>query len=241
MIKKPMFVGLFGILILITAISSFFAGSYITNLDSDGIGQLDLNNAISKLESQTESNPIVAVINDQEIRLDEVNDIISASILQGQQLDSVTALDAIITKTLLLEEAQNRDITTSISDAEKEMTSMYIQNGLSREQFEKQLEQFGTTYDQTLEIFREELIINKMLADEISNVEIQVSDNEVKIFFEENIDMIKAQIGNSTGFDDVSSQLKTNLLQQKQQKVALDFIEDLESKAVIITYQDKLQ
>jgi len=236
-----MFIGLLVISISIAAISSFFVGSYVTNLDSDKNIQLDLNYAISKLESQTESNPIVAVINDQEIKLDEVKDVINAGILQGQQLDSKTALDTIITKTLLLEEAQNSDITISITDAEEEMTTMYVQNGLSREQFEEKLDEFGTTYDQTLEIFRDELIINKMLADEISNVEIQVTDNEVNIFFEDNIDMIKTQFGNSTVLDDVSSQIKANLLLQKQQKVALDFIEDLESKAVIITYQEKLQ
>jgi len=236
-----MFIGLLVISISIAAISSFFVGSYVTNLDSDKNIQSDLNYAISKLESQIESNPIVAVINDQEIKLDEVKDVINAGILQGQQLDSKTALDTIITKTLLLEEAQNSDITISITDAEEEMTTMYVQNGLSREQFEEKLDEFGTTYDQTLEIFRDELIINKMLADEISNVEIQVTDNEVNIFFEDNIDMIKTQFGNSTVLDDVSSQIKANLLLQKQQKVALDFIEDLESKAVIITYQEKLQ
>jgi len=239
--KKSMFIGLLVVLISVSAISSFFAGSYVTNLDSDGIGQLDLNNNISKLESQTESNPIVAVINDQEIRLDDVKDVINAGILQGQQLDSTTALDTIIAKTLLLEEAQNRDITESITDAEEGMTTMYTQKGLSREQFEKKLEEVGTTYDKTLETFREELIINKIAKNEISNAEIQVSDNETKIFFENNLDMIKTQFGNSTVFDDVSSQIKANLLQQKQQKILFDLIKDLKSKAMIITYQDKLQ
>jgi len=53
--------------------------------------------------------------------------------------------------------------------------------------------------------------------------------------------MIKTQVGNSTVFDDVSSQIKANLLQQKQQQIVLDFIENLESKAMIVTYQEKLQ
>jgi len=57
MIKKSTFTGLIIALTVVIAISAFFAGSYITNLDSDKITQSDLNAAISKLESKIESNP----------------------------------------------------------------------------------------------------------------------------------------------------------------------------------------
>jgi len=238
-IKKSMFVGLLVVLISISAVSSFFAGSYITN--SYEIGQLDLDTTLSKFDSQNGNNPIVAEINGQEIKLNEIQEVINTGLLQGQQLDRTSALDMMVTKILLLEEAQDRGIMITISDAEDKLESMYVQRGFSQEQIKKQLEELGTTYDQTLEMFREELIINKVLSEEVSNVEIQVSDNEVQTFFEENMGMIKNQFGNNTVFEDVSSQIKANLLQQKEQKVALDFIEDLESKAVIITYRDKLQ
>jgi len=239
-IKKSTFTGLLVAVIVIVSASSFFAGSYITNLDSDKTVQFDFDNEISKLESQTEDNPIIAKVNGQEIRLEEVNDVIKAGFFQGQTLDGASALDMIITKVLLLEEAQKRDIIITMIDAEEKLTASYIQNGLSKEQFEEKLGEFGTTYDQTLDRFREELIINKMLTNEISNVDIQISDEEAKIFLDDNKDMIKTQVGNNTIFDDVSSQIKTNLLQQKQQQVVLDFIENLESKAIVIKYQEKL-
>ena len=175
--------------------------------------QFGINSEISKLELQTEDNPVVAEINGQEVRLWEVNNIIKTGFSQGQMLDGAPALDMIITKILLLEEAQNRDVTMTLTDAEERLTSTYIQSGLSKEQFEERLAEAGVTYEQTLEGFREESIINEMLTGVFSNAEIQVSDEEVKVFFEENSDMIKAQIGNSTIFDDVSSQLKTSLLQ----------------------------
>jgi hypothetical protein len=190
---------------------------------------------------QTEDNPIVAEINGQEVRLEEVNDVIKAGFSRGQMLDGASALDMIITKILLLEEAQNRDIAMTIVDAEEKLTSTYIQSGLSKKQFEEKLVEAGITYEQTLDEFREESIINEMLTDEITNAEIQISDEDVKTFFEENVDMIKAQVGNSTVFEDVSSQIKANLLQQKQQQIVLDLIESLEKKAMIITYEDKLQ
>gem|GEM_PF-7105751 len=239
--KKITFVTLLVGLVIISSISSFFVGSYITDLDSDKNMQFDFNPEISKLESQTEDNPVVAEVNGQEIRLDEVNDVIKVGFSQGQRLDGASALDMIITKILLLEEAQNRDVVMTVMDAEEKLIATYTQAGLSKEQFEEKLVEAGITYEQTLNGFREEFIINQVLTDEISNTEIQVSDEEVKIFFEENKDMIKAQVGNNTVFNDVSSQVKANLLEQKQQQIVLDLIKSLEQKAIIITYEDMLQ
>lgn len=52
MIKKSTFTSLIVVLVIVIAISSFFAGSYITNLTSDKITKSDFDTAISKLESK---------------------------------------------------------------------------------------------------------------------------------------------------------------------------------------------
>jgi len=49
-IKKSTFYGLIIGVIIIIAVAGFFAGSYITNLNSDKVTQKELQNAISKLE-----------------------------------------------------------------------------------------------------------------------------------------------------------------------------------------------
>ena len=51
-IKKSTFTGLIIALTVVIAISAFFAGSYVTNLNSDKITQADFNEAIAKLESK---------------------------------------------------------------------------------------------------------------------------------------------------------------------------------------------
>ncbi|KAF6246246.1 hypothetical protein C6990_10215 [Nitrosopumilus sp. b3] len=237
--KKLTFVGLVVVLVSIASLSSFFIGVYSANFESKDI-QFNTSAEILKLGSQTESNPVVAEVNGQEIRSEEVNNVIKSGFTQGQTLDSKSALNLVITKVLLLEEAQKRDIVITMLDAEEKLTTSYVQQGFSKEQFEEKLGEFGTTYDQTLDRFHDELVINKMLTDEISNMDTQVSDEEIKIFFDENNDMIKTQIGNNTEFDDVTSMIKENLLQQKQQQIALDFVENLESKAVIIIYEERL-
>jgi len=198
-------------------------------------------NEIGFIEKQDENNPVVAEINDKKIRLDDVQNEVNMQISQGQTIDRITALDRMIAKILLLEEAQARNISITIAEVEDEITSMYVQSGLSQAQFEEKLKEIGITYEQTLEMYQEELIINKMLADEVSKAEIQISDEEARLVFDENKDVILSQVGNSTVFEDVSSQIKITLLQQKQQKIALDIIEHLKEKSVVITYEDRLQ
>ena len=200
-----------------------------------------MSNETNIVDSQNNDNPVVAEINGQEIRLEDVQDAVNMEISQGQTIDSVGALERIIAKILLLEEAQNRNVSITMAEVEDEITAMYVQSGLSQEQFEDKLQEIGTTYDQTLMMYREELIINKMLADAVSKAELQISDEDAKSVFDDNRDVITAQMGNSTVFEAVSSQIKATLLQQKQQSIALDIIKSLREKAVITTYEDRLQ
>jgi len=232
-----MFIGLLVVLVSTSSILSFFIGSNIENVDF--IENIQINQNAKNLE--LDDDPIVAEINNKKITLNEVNDVIKSSFIQGQTLDGVSALDMIITKILLLDEAENRDIAITLADTEEKLTKSYVENGLSKEQFAEKLAEFGTTYEQTLDRFQEELIINEMLTDELSYENILVTDEEARVFFEKNRDMIKAQTGNTTVFDDVSNQIKANLLQQKQQQIILQFIEDLKRKAMIVIYEEKLQ
>lgn len=185
-------------------------------------------------------NPIVAEINDEVIRLDEVEDTIDTYLSQGQQLGKSAALDRIIVETLLIDEAETRDIAVTLDEAEEQLTSTYKQSGLTKAQFEQRLEQLGTTYDKTLEMYKDQLIINELLSQELSDTEITVSDQEAKLFYDQNSDMIKSQMGNATVFEDVSPQIKNTLQQQKQQQFVSDFIEELKDDAMILTYKERL-
>lgn len=56
MVKKSTFTGLIVVLTVVIAISAFFAGSYVSNLDSDGVTKSDLDAAIIRLESKIGTN-----------------------------------------------------------------------------------------------------------------------------------------------------------------------------------------
>ncbi len=185
-------------------------------------------------------NPIVAEINDEVIRLNEVEDTVQAYLSQGQQLGKSAALDRIIVETLLVDEAESRDISFTLDEAEEQLTNTYQQSGLTKQQFEQRLEQLGTTYEKTIEMYRSQMIINDLLTQELSDSQITVTDEEAKLFYDQNLDVIKSQMGNTTVFEDVSPQIKSTLKQQKQQQLVSDFIEDLRDDAMILTYKDRL-
>ena len=194
----------------------------------------------SSFTTSADSNPVVAEVDGQEILLDEVNDAVRIASTQGAKLDNSTALDQIITKTLLLEEAQRRNIVVTMDDAAKELENTYTKNGLTKQQFEDRLAQLGTTYEQTLDLFRQQMIINKVLSSEITNADIQVSDREAMAFFNDNLDQIKSQVGNNTVFDDVSSQIKDSILLQKQRQMVTDLVSKLKDQATILTFKDRM-
>ncbi|MDX1595774.1 MAG: SurA N-terminal domain-containing protein, partial [Nitrosopumilaceae archaeon] len=198
-------------------------------------------NQSNDIDVSTQSeNPIVAEINDEVIRLNHVEEIVETYLAQGQRLSKSAALDRIVVETLLLDEAEIRGIEISLQDAEEQLESNYRQNGLTEEQFSQRLEQLGTTYEKTLEMYRDQLIINDLLTEELSGTDITVSDQEAQIFYEQNIQAIKSQLGNATVFEDVSPQIKSTIQQQKQQQFVSEFIEELRDDAMIFTYKDRL-
>ncbi len=185
-------------------------------------------------------NPIVAEINDEVIRLEKVEDTVQTYLSQGQRLDKSAALDRIIVETLLIDEAESRDISVTLDEATEQLTNTYQQSGLTKQQFEQRLEQLGTTYEKTLDMYRSQLIINELLTQELSDAQITVTDEEAKTFYDQNLDVIKSQMGNTTVFEDVSPQIKSTIERQKQQKLVSDFIEELRDDAMILTYKDRL-
>lgn len=55
-VKKSTFTSLVVVLIIAIAISAFFAGSYVSNMNSDKVTQSDLDNAFAKLEEKIRTN-----------------------------------------------------------------------------------------------------------------------------------------------------------------------------------------
>ncbi|NIP61670.1 MAG: hypothetical protein GWN01_10935 [Nitrosopumilaceae archaeon] len=191
--------------------------------------------------AQSGENPIVAEVNGEGIHLNEVKE--AQAVIQaqsGQQVQGTALLDQLVTKELLLQEADARDISITTQEAKSSLESQITQNGMTIDQFKQRLQQQGTSYEDTVSLYREQITIDALLKDAVSGTDVSVSESEAQSFFDENTDAIQNQFGEDTAYEDVSDAIKNTITQQKQQGLVTEFINELKSDAEIITYKDRL-
>ncbi len=138
----------------------------------------------------------------------------------------------------MLQEAENRDISVTTQEAKASLEEQIVQNGMEVDQFKKSLQAQGTTYDDTIDLYQEQLTINELLTDETSSGSM-VSESEKESFFDENMDAIKGQFGDDVAYGDVADMIEATILQQKQQGAVMEFVNQLRGNAEIITYEDR--
>lgn len=190
--------------------------------------------------AQTGENPVIAEVNGEEIYLQELRQAKTATQAQtGQGVESTVLLAQLITNELLLQEAENRDISVTAEEAKASLEEQIVQNGMEVDQFKKSLQSQGTTYDDTIDLYQEQLTINELLTDETSSGSM-VSESEKESFFDENMDAIKGQFGDDVAYEDVADMIEATILQQKQQGAVMEFVNQLRGNAEIITYEDRL-
>lgn len=193
------------------------------------------------ITAQGGENTIVAEVNGEEILLGEVQE--AQAVIQaqsGQMVQESALLDQLVTKELLLQEADDRGVSVTRQEAQSSLEQQITQNGMTIDQFKQRLQSQDSTYDETLALYQDQITIDALLQEEIASTEVTVSDSEAQTFFDENIDSIKNQLGEDAAFEDVSDLIKNTITQQKQQGIVTDFISQLKSDAEIIKYEDRL-
>lgn len=189
--------------------------------------------------AQTGENPVIAEVNGEEIYLQELRQVEAATQAQtGQGVESTVLLDQLITKEILLQEAENRNISVTTQEAKASLEEQIVQNGMEVDQFKQSLQAQGTTYDDTIDLYQEQLTINDLLTEETSS-ESAVLESEKESFFDENIDTIKSQFGDDVAYEDVADMIEATILQQKQQGAVMELVNQLRGNAEIITYEDR--
>ena len=137
----------------------------------------------------------------------------------GQQV-----LENLITKSLILQEAEKRGIEISKEKIKEKISEI-----------EEQLKSQGTDLDtllqtqgQTRQSLEEQIKI-ELIIGEILNEKVSVTDEEIKDYFEEN----KELFGEEATFEGVKDQLEKDLRQQKLNEKFQSWLEELKQKARI--------
>jgi hypothetical protein len=135
-------------------------------------------------------------------------------------------LESMITKTLILQEAKNKNINIGSSEIDAEISKISKSIEAQGSNLDQALALQGMTRNQLKEEIRLQLLVQKM----VQNV--NVTDKEIDKFIDEN----KAQFPEGTSETDIRKQAQAQLKQQKQSEATQKLISGLQKNAKTIYF-----
>lgn len=175
---------------------------------------------------------IAAVVNGDVITANELNRQYNRIDEQSKLLITKDMfLDQLITVKLLLQEAEKLDIKVDEKEVMNEINEIKEQFE-SEEDFYLSLEALDSSLDELKKQVEKQLIINELLNKTIIS-KIEVTDSEVKSFYDQN----KELIGN-VSFENVSSRIKDILIDEKQRQVLTTYFNQLKFTVDIKTGEE---
>lgn len=140
-------------------------------------------------------------------------------------------LDQIINIKLLLQEAKEQEITVDESEIETELENLKKQ-APTEEAFEQLLGQRNIGMEELKNQIKDQLTINKLL-DETVISKIEVTDSQMKQYYEENIEEFKTEEGDTITYEESKDQIEQFLLAEVSNNAIEIYINQLKSNAEI--------
>lgn len=103
-------------------------------------------------------------------------------------------LEQLISEELLIQEAEKLGISSSDEEAEQIFNNILNRSALTEEEINQQLNTKGFNVKDLKDYYKRQLILTKLVNVTVFN-KINISDKEIKDFYDENIDMFAAQEG----------------------------------------------
>lgn len=127
---------------------------------------------------------VVAVLNGQDITAEEVTRM-QATVLRehNRWADKEEALEQVIVERLLYWEAEREGYVPTLEETEETMLKRLLLMGLTKEEFEEQLEAEALSWQEYLDVYRRHLAISRYLDDELDLPE--VTEEQARRFYEE--------------------------------------------------------
>lgn len=197
--------------------------------------------AVTACGSNEKEEP-VAIVNGVEVSRasfdDEVNYFIKMYEGQGYQLTDEDieylrehALDNLINTALLLEAAEEADITIDAEAVQDELENT-ISQFESEEEFEEALAAEGYTRESYTEMLTESLIIHTLLEENLDFDSIEISDDDVQELFSIMQEQY-ADMDQEIEFEDVEEYLVAQLREQEEGALISDYLEQLRAESDI--------
>jgi multidrug efflux pump subunit AcrA (membrane-fusion protein) len=180
----------------------------------------------------TSINPItgnvVAIVNDEKIKSDSIEEIQQLFVMQGQQISEQEALEQLINQKILEQKIQKENIIVTNKEAEDIIEKQLAMQGATLEDYKQQIITQGISYEEELENIKNQIATQIYLESLIENQLFNVTEEEAKEFY----DMYKAQSPEEIpSYEELKPEIILALKQQKQQEAINNIILELRSNA----------
>jgi len=141
---------------------------------------------------QVDANLLVTV-DGKEITVDDLNAEIAKLPEYYKQAAETTEfkeniLEQMIVKELLVQKATELELEVSSSEVVAKIEELYLQMGITEEEFKVRLAEEGLTYDELVANYREQLLLNKLIESELGGQE--PTEEEIKAYYDANKDTL---------------------------------------------------
>ncbi len=176
------------------------------------------------------SGTVVATVNGEKITSEEVTSMQQAYEQQGQQISEEDALEQLINQEILSQKAQQEGFNLTDEEAEAEIEALLGQQGMTLKEYKDQLEQQGTSYEEQLQNFKEQLAIQNYQDEALEGEDFNVTEEEAENYYE----LYKQQDPENTpDYEDIKDQIIDYLQQQKRQEAINSLVQELREDANI--------
>ncbi|TMU88032.1 peptidylprolyl isomerase [Bacillus sp. BHET2] len=194
-------------------------------------------------EQKVQKDKIVAIVNDEKIKGDDFNTVLSQSQMQYQQMGQDPTskdaakkikdqtMDSLVGQTLLMQQADEKGYKATEDEINKQLEEVKKQYE-DEKKFEAAMKKAGFTMDELKTQIAENIKYTNYVEKEIK-VE-DVTEDEMKKYFDQYASQQgQDQSKDAPKFEDVKPQIKTQLEQQKKQEKLVQHVEDLKKNAKI--------
>lgn len=129
---------------------------------------------------------------------------------------------------LLLEEANNQDIEINDKEIDNYIEDTLKKYEISEQEFNQQLQDSDLTLQEFKEKLQSTLVISELLNQNVDLLSVEVSNEEVDDFIDENSQGFQDIIEDEDTIDILKQQVKFKLLADKQTDLVLDYIDTLQ-------------
>ncbi|TDL32550.1 hypothetical protein E2R51_07645 [Jeotgalibacillus sp. S-D1] len=193
-------------------------------------------------EQQVDEKEVVAVVNDQEILGEDYNAALGQ--VQGQMQQAgqdptskeaaeqvkTQTLDTLVNQTLILQKAEEAELTASEEEIDEEYNAFQEQFG-GEEAMNEMLEAEGMKPEALREQIAESIKFEKYINETVPTEE--VTEKEIQEYYDQAAAQSKESGQEMPPLEEVSENIKTGLEQQKQQEKLAQHVEELKADASI--------